>query len=160
MCSVFKLKIKTLWRQMTQRVSVLERNRDWPDGEGEGGVWREKSGHTPGNAPPCSPPWGSGAPSATTGALPLRQEVAGQSSSLKWPSLVSRPRCKTANVVKFLSSHGNSKPMGAPRHPWKDLSVEKQMKSNHPTAVWHPCKHSAVGDLGLEFQKNKYGSDG
>lgn len=75
MYSVFKF-TKSIWRQKTQWVSVLER----PDrlGGGEGGMLEGQA--TPmGDAPSRSPLWGSAASNRTTGPISLWPKEADRS---------------------------------------------------------------------------------
>lgn len=91
---------------------VLERERKRERED----VLKERSGHTCCFVPLLLPTLGSVASDTTTSmtsAISLCQEVADQSSTLKWPSLFSCPIRKVVNFVKFLSFHKNFKPKEA-----------------------------------------------
>lgn len=96
---------------------VRERQKERED------ALRERSGHTCCHVPllfPALESLASDTMTSMTSVIFLCQEVADQSSTLKWPSLFSCPVHKTVNFVKFLSFHKNFKPIGAHQAPLKE----------------------------------------
>lgn len=91
---------------------VLERHRKRERED----TLRERSGHSCCHVPLLLPALGSVASdtmTSMTSAISLCQEVADQSSTLKWPTLFSCHIHKIVNFVKFLSFHKNFKPKRA-----------------------------------------------